>query len=193
MATVQSVASASDDVAAIGHAFAWPLLVLVALIVFRAPLTAALGRLSEVDVGKTKVLLQGQAEQAANTTKAVLSAAAGAPASPPEIAAAAAKSSSSPADAVLDAWKVVEDAAGKASGQNTGVTSPSVPEVVNTLTSKGLRSALVPVAQSLESLRAVAAKDARSITPATAKSFVAAADDLVRLVDQAGAATGASG
>lgn len=180
-----SLASTSDDLASIGHALAalmWPAIVLVALIILRTPLKAALGRVSEVDVGTTKVVLQGQADQAANTTKAVL----GADPSPtaPAISDAAAKSTSDPAGAVLGAWNAVENATATrtAAKDAPGVTSPSVPDVVNKLFGDGPKSSLVPVAKSLEALRAVAAHNAKAITPATAQSFVAAADDLVRLI-----------
>jgi hypothetical protein len=180
-----NVASASDDVANIGHALAaliWPAIVILALFLFRKPLAAAIGRVSEVAVGTTKVVLQGQADSAANTTKAVLGTGTGAPASSSEIADASAKASNNPAGAVLDAWSVVEDATRKAAQAAPGVSSPSVPEVVNSLIPKGLDSSLVPVAKNLESLRSVAASNAKVISPATAKSFVAAADDLARMI-----------
>ena len=180
-----NLASASDDIANIGHVLAaliWPAIVIIALLLFRRPLSAAIGRVSEVAVGTTKVELQGQADSAANTTKAVLGTGTGAPASSSEIADASAKASNNPAGAVLDAWSVVEDATRKAAQAAPGVSSPSVPEVVNSLIPKGLDSSLVPVAKNLESLRSVAASNAKVISPATAKSFVAASDDLARMI-----------
>jgi hypothetical protein len=150
--------------------------------VFRQPLSAALGRVSEVDVGTTKVVLQGQADTAANTTKKALGDGSGAPPSSSDIATASAKSSSDPAGAVLDAWKVVEDATRPALAAMPGASSPAVPDVVNSLVGEGMESSLVPAAKSLESIRDVAAKSGTTISPATATSFVSAADDLARLI-----------
>lgn len=48
-----------------------PLIVVLAIFVFRAPLGAALGRVTGVDGFGLKVSLQEQADDAANTTKAV--------------------------------------------------------------------------------------------------------------------------
>lgn len=162
----------------------WPLIVLAVLFVLRKPLASAIGRVSEVDVGTAKVILQGQADAAANTTKALVQPAAGAP--PPKIEEASKKSSSDPAGAVIDAWNVVEHAIRPAAAAAPGASSPSVPEVVNGLSGEGsLDSALVPVAKDLEAFRAVAATRAKMITPAAAKSFVDAAGDLATLIQAA--------
>jgi hypothetical protein len=61
-----------------------------------------------------------------------------------------------------------------------------VADVVNAyVPSKGLDSSLVPVAKTLESLRAVAAEEPKMISPAMATSFVPAADDVARLIEKA--------
>jgi hypothetical protein len=162
----------------------WPLIVLTVLIVFRRPLASVIGRVSEVDVGTAKVILQHQADIAANTTKALVQPTAGG--RPPEIADASKKSSSDPDGAIIDAWNVVEHAITPQAAAAPGASSPSVPEVVNGLTSNGsLHSALVPVAKDLEALRDVAASQARAISPATAKSFVDAAGDLAAAIQAA--------
>jgi hypothetical protein len=156
----------------------------LAIVIFRGPLGGAFGRVSEVDIGSNKVLLQQQADSAANTTKAVSGvAAAGATMTPsPAINSAKDSATSDPAGAVLEAWSAVEEAIRPIAAAAAGVISPSVPAVVNSLISKGLDSSLVPTAASLSALRDVAARKPKSITPATATSFVAAADDLVRLI-----------
>ena len=159
----------------------WPLIVALAIVILREPLAGALGRVSEVDIGSNKVLLQQQADSAANTTKA----AGGAPTSTtpsPAITLARDRATSDPAGAVLKAWSAVEEAVRPIAAAAAGVISPTVPDAVNSLISKGLDSSLVPTAASLSALRDVAARKPKIITPATATSFVAAADDLVRLI-----------
>lgn len=159
----------------------WPVVVILVILIFRTQLGSAFGRVSEVDVGTTKVLLQKQADSLANTTKAVM----GTDDTTPKqsaITVAEAKASSDPSGAILGAWSAVEDVAGKKVAPGQGLKSPSVPEAVSALTSKGLDSSLVVVARMLESLREVAAAKPKAINAATATSFVAAADDLSRLI-----------
>ncbi|HEY8827093.1 MAG TPA: hypothetical protein VIM17_04990 [Jatrophihabitantaceae bacterium] len=164
----------------------WPLIVVLAIVIFRGPLGSAFGRISEVDIGSNKVLLQQQADMAANTTKAVSGAAAsGARISTtpsPAMSSARDSAGSDPAGAVLKAWSAVEDAVRPIAVAAAGVISPTVRDAVNSLISKGLDSSLVPTSASMSALRDVAARKPKSITPATATSFVAAADDLVRLI-----------
>ena len=182
--------SAVTQVAALLHAIApilWPLIVVLAIVIFRGPLGGALGRVSEVDIGSNKVLLQQQADSAANTTKAVSGGAApGAPITTtplsPAITSAKDSATSDPAGAVLKAWSAVEEAIRPIAAAAAGVISPNVPDALNSLVIKGLNSSLVPTATSLSALRDVAARKSKSITPATATSFVAAAEDLVRLI-----------
>lgn len=181
--------STASQVSTILNAIApllWVAVVLLAIVIFRKPLTSAIGRVSEVDVGTTKVVLQNQADSVANTTKKVI----GAAHKPPTgaMAEAAGKATSDPPGSVLDAWSAVEDAVrAPAAEQVPGVISPSVPQVVNALTSsKGLDSSLVLASKTLESLRQMAAVNPKAITPATAKSFVSAADDLAQLITKAG-------
>jgi hypothetical protein len=180
--------SAVNQVSTILHAVApvlWPLVVILAILIFHTPLGAAIGRVSEVDVGTTKVVLQKQADNVANTTKAVIGAGQSTQ-SPSAIAEAEAKASSDPSGSVLTAWRAVEEAVSPAAGRAPGVISPSVPAVVNALTSsKDLSSALVPVAETLESLRSMAASRPKAITAATATSFIAAARDLASLIAKA--------
>jgi hypothetical protein len=153
---------------------------------FQSPLRAAIGRVSEVDVGSTKVVLQKQADDAANTTKSVIGTGEAAPETPPIIADAKTNATKAPANSVLDAWTGVENATRQAAQDAPGVTSPSVADVVNAyVQSKGLDSSLVPVAKTLESLRAVAAEEPKMISPAMATSFVPAADDVARLIEKA--------
>jgi hypothetical protein len=185
-------ADTADQVSAISNAVApllWPVVVIVAILVFQKPLRAAIGRVSEVDVGTAKVTLQGQADTAANTAKAVATAADGLPESPPEqISQAADKAMADPSGSVLLAWRALEDVTRKTPPQAAalGVISPSVPEVVNAMTgSAGLDSSLVPVAKMLESVRSTAATKPEVISPATATSFVSAAGDLARLIARA--------
>jgi hypothetical protein len=186
-ATVSSTlaGSTANQVSTILQAIApllWPVVVIAAILVFQAPLRAAIGRVSEVDVGTAKIVLQRQADNVANTAKAVIGAGDGMP-SLPAMADAEAKATADPSGSVLTAWRAVEDAVRGVAEQVPGVISPSVPEVVNALTSsKGLDSSMVPVAQTLESLRSVAAGKPEAISAATAMSFVSAAGDLARLI-----------
>jgi hypothetical protein len=159
----------------------WPIVVILAALIFRAQIGGALGRVSEVDVGTTKVLLQKQADSLANTTKAVMGTGDTTP-QPSAITAAVAKTTSDPSGAILGAWRAVEDVAGQKVPPEQGLKSLSVPEAVSALTSKGLDPSLVVVAGMLESLREVAATKPKAINAATATSFVAAADDLSRLI-----------
>jgi hypothetical protein len=185
-------AGTADQVSTILNAVApllWPVVVIVAILVFQNPLRAAIGRVSEVDVGTAKVVLQRQADTAANTAKAVATAARGLPESlPEEMSQAAAKATDDPSGSVLLAWRGLEDVIRTAQPQAAaqGVISPSVPEVVNAMTSgAGLDSSLVPVAKMLESVRSTAAASPEAISPATATSFVSAAGDLARLIAKA--------
>lgn len=167
----------------------WPIIVGVAIYIFRAPLAAAIGRVSEVDVGAAKVVLQKQADNAANTAKAVATKAASGkaqlPPKSPKIADAESKATKDPSGSIMTAWLAVEDAVREA-GHLTGygVMSPSVPSVVNDLTGKGLDTSLVPVATTLESLRNVAAAKPKTVSAATATSFVSAAGDLARMISK---------
>jgi hypothetical protein len=185
--------STTSQVSSILHAIAplfWPIVVLLAIIIFRAPLTGLIGRISEVDVGSAKVLAQTDANNAANTAKAVAMKEAGKaqlPPKPPKITDAEANASKDPSGSIMTAWLAVEDAArGAGNPAGHGVVSPSVPAIVNELTSKGLDSSLVPVAKSLESLRNVAASKPKAVNAATATSFVSAAGDLARLISKIG-------
>lgn len=180
----------------------WPLLVIIAVVIFRKPLSTAVGRVSEVDVGTTKVVLQNAADNAASTAKKVATDTAqqvkantgkemaGAdPGTKGQISNATASATSDPAGSVLNAWLAVENATRTAGVQPApgGTMSPSVPEVVNDLTKrKGLDSSLAPVAATLASLRQMAATSPKAITPATAMSFVSAAGDLADLIAHAG-------
>jgi hypothetical protein len=177
------LAESTSDVLGASASVVWPAIVILAIVVFHKPLRAAIGRISEVDIGSTKVVLQKQAEHAANTTKSLIGTGDDAPASPRIIAEAKGKAASDPSNSVLYAWTGVENATRKAAQEAPGVASPSVPEVVNRMTAQGeLNPALVPVAKTLESLRAEAATKPKTITPAIATSFVTAADDLARLI-----------
>ena len=180
------LAESTSDVLRASASLVWPAIVILAIVMFQRPLRAAIGRVSEVDVGSTKVVLQRQADTAANTTKSLIGAGDGAPATPHIIAEAKDKAASEPSNSVLNAWAGVEDAIRKAAQKAPGVASPSVPEVVNQLTTQGqLDTALGPVAKTLESLRAVAATKPKMISPAMATSFVAASDDLARMIAKA--------
>jgi hypothetical protein len=184
-------ASTGDQVSTVLNAVTsllWPVVVIVAILVFQKPLRAAIGRVSEVDVGTAKVALQRQADTAANTAKAVAAAADGLPEPPEQISAAAGTATADPSGSVLQAWRALEDVSRKTPPQvaASGVISPSVPEVVNAMTgSAGLDSSLVPVAKMLESVRSTAATTPKAISPATATSFVSAAGDLARLMAKA--------
>ncbi len=188
VATAVSVAPSAKDgtaeiIRAIG-ALAWPVIVVIALWLLRDPLRSAVGRVSEVDVGGTKVVLQKQADDAANTTKAALGAAGTRMAAQPLIDTAKAKATTNPSGAVLDAWAGIEDVVRKAPAASHGAMSASVTDVVNGLAiAKSLDASLVPVAKTLESLRAIAAVKPKTISPAMATSFVAATDDLARLIE----------
>ncbi|MEO9138564.1 MAG: hypothetical protein ABI345_05795 [Jatrophihabitans sp.] len=176
--------STSDVLRAIGS-LAWPVIVVLALWLLKDPLRAAVGRISEVDVGSTKVVLQKQADDAANTTKAALGTSGAGVAAQPIIDSARAKATTDPSGAVLDAWAGIEDVVRRAPTASHGAMSASVTEVVNALASaKSLDGSLVPVARSLEALRAMAAAKPKTISPAMATSFVAATGDLARLIDQ---------
>jgi len=180
------LADSTSNVLQAISSLAWPAIVLTAIIMFQSPLRAAIGRVSEVDVGSTKVVLQKQADDAANTTKSVIGTGVGAPDTPPIIAEAKTNATKAPASSVLDAWTGVENATRQAAQDAPGVTSPSVADVVNAyVQSKDMDSSLVPVAKTLESLRAVAAGEPKMISAATATSFVSAADDLARLIKKA--------
>jgi hypothetical protein len=180
---LQPLADSTSNVLRAVSALTWPVIVVIAIIVFQAPLRAAIGRISEVDVGTTKVVLQNQADNAANTTKSLIGAPEGVSDSSSAIAAARTNAAKDPSNSVLSAWSGVEDAVRKAAQAAPGVSSPSVPEVVNKLVAESsLDSALVPVAKTLESLRAVAAIKPKAISPAMATSFVSAASDLARLI-----------
>lgn len=180
--------STVNQVSIILHALApllWPVVVIAAILLFQGPLRAAIGRVSEVDVGTAKVVLQKQADDTANTAKAAAGDGQDMPPPPAAITAAAAQATGDPAGSILTAWTAVEDAVRRPAAQQAPgtKTSPSVPQVVNTMTSsKGLDSSLVPVAKALESLRSVAAGQPEAISPATATSFVSAAGDLARLI-----------
>ena len=163
----------------------WPIVAAGSIFLFRKPLSSALGRVSQVDVGSMKVDLQGQADNAANTTKALMGAGDGAPSSS-EITRAKGQIPGSPGTAVLTAWSAVEDAVRTAAKAPSGVISPSVPDVVNGLVAQHkLDSSLVPVAHNLEGLRGRAADRPEAVSPAMATSFVAAADDLARMISSA--------
>lgn len=197
--------STASQVSTILNAIApllWVAVVVAAIAIFRKPLSAAIGRVSEVDVGTAKVVLQNQADIAANTAKQVagrakqVASATGkqvveADSKTKEaISQATSSATTDPSGSVLTAWRAVENAAGAATaGQVRGVMSPPVPQVVNDL-AKGnqVESALVPVAETLESLRKMATIKPKAITPATATSFVAAAADLADVITQAGPA-----
>lgn len=184
----------TSQVSSILHAIApllWPLVVVLAIIIFRAPLTGLIGRISEVDIGSAKVLAQTEANNAANTAKAVAMNAAGTgqlPPMPSRIADAESSITKDPSGSIMKAWMAVEDATRGAAAHpaGNGVQSPSVPSVVNALTSKGLDTALVPVAKTLESLRDVAAAKPKAVDAATATSFVSAAGDLASLISRIG-------
>jgi hypothetical protein len=183
--------STANQVSTVLHAVApllWPLVVILAILIFHAPLSAAIGRVSQVDIGTTKVILQKQADNAANTAKAVAGPRTGSASSLPAITAAEANATGDPSGSVLTAWRAVEDAARTAVPSSAqGVISPSVPAVVNALTATtNLDSSLVPVAETLESVRSVAAAKPKAISPATAMSFVSAASDLARLIAEVG-------
>jgi hypothetical protein len=188
MLSVRLIASVplADSTSNVLHAISsltWPLIVVLAIVMFQSPLRAAIGRVSELDVGSTKLVLQQQADVAANTTKSLVGTGAGVPDSPQIMETAKNNATKDPSNSVIDAWTGVENATRKAAQDTPGVTSPSVPEVVNTLAQHtDLDSSLVPVAKTLESLRAVAAAKPKTISPAMATSFVAAADDLARLI-----------
>jgi hypothetical protein len=180
--------SATSQVSTILHALApllWPVVVVIALVLFQAPLRAAIGRVNEVDVGAAKVVLQQQADTAASAVKAAASAVATDTQSPPAIESAAGTAASNPSGSVLTAWSAVEDAAGQAQSPGPASSvSQTVPQVLDSLAQgKDVPSSLVRVAQTLESLRGVASSAPKSITPGTAVSFVNAARDLVRVLD----------
>ncbi|HEY2551373.1 MAG TPA: hypothetical protein VGI64_12425 [Streptosporangiaceae bacterium] len=192
-ATVPVLAdSATNQVSTILHALApllWPVVVIIALVLFQAPLRAAIGRVNEVDVGTAKVVLQQQADTAASAVKAAASAVAvTTTTSPPAIESAVGTAASNPSGSVLTAWSAVEDAAGQAHPSGpASVVSQTVPQVLDSMAqAKDVPSSLVRVAQTLESLRGVADSAPKSITPATAVSFVNAARDLVRVLDAKG-------
>lgn len=183
--------SATTQVSTILHALApllWPVVVIVALILFQAPLRAAISRVNEVDVGTAKVVLQQQADTAASAVKAAASAVAATTTLPPAIESAVGTAASNPSGSVLTAWSAVEDAAGQAQPSGpASVVSQTVPQVLDSMAqAKDVPSSLVRVAQTLESLRGVADSAPKSITPATAVSFVNAARDLVRVLDAKG-------
>lgn len=195
IATGLLVRGTASQVSSILNAIApllWPVVVVLAIIIFRAPLTGLIGRISEVDIGSAKVLAQTEANNAANTAKAVAMKAAAngqLPPKPSKIADAEASVAKDPSGSMMTAWLAVEDATRGASDlAGHGVQSPSVPSVVNALTSKGLDTALVPVAKTLESLRAVAAAKPKAVDAATAASFVSAAGDLASLISNVGSA-----
>jgi len=195
-ASSTSADSTASQVSTILNAIApylWGAVVILAIVIFRKPLSSAIGRVSEVDVGSTKVVLQGQADTAASATKHALGGDHVTPPATSAISLAAQKVSSDPPGSVLDAWGVVEDAIRAPAAEQVpkGVLSPSVPEVVNGLAAtKNLDPSLVPVATTLASLRQMAASSPKTISPATAKSFVAAAGDLAQLIAQAASPTG---
>jgi hypothetical protein len=183
--------STTTQVSTILHALApllWPVVVIIALVLFQAPLRAAISRVSEVDVGAAKVVLEQQADAAASTVKAAASAVSTSTASPPAINSAAGAAASDPSGSVLTAWSAVEDAAGHAqSAGPASSVSQTVPQVLDSMAqAKDVPSSLVRVAQTLESLRGVANSAPKSITPGTAVSFVNAARDLVRVLDAKG-------
>lgn len=186
--------STTSQVSSILQAIApllWPFVAVLAIIIFRAPLAGLIGRISEVDIGSAKVLAQTEANNAANTAKAVAMNAAGKgqlPPKPAKIADAEASAAKDPSGSIMKAWLAVEDATRATHPAGHGVQSLSVPSVVNALTSKGLDTALVPVAKTLESLREVAATKPKAVDAATATSFVSAAGDLASLISKIGSA-----
>jgi hypothetical protein len=203
-ASAASSNSTASQVATVLNAIApmiWAVVVIVALVVFRAPLATAIGHVSQVDVGSTKIILQQQADSAANTAKQAAALVRNArPATSTRMAIpddraklaisqATSSATSDPSGSVLNAWRAVEGVAGAVpAARVSGVMSLGVPGVVNELTKDNhVESALVPVAESLESLRQTAARNPKAITPATATSFVAAAADLADVIAQAGA------
>jgi hypothetical protein len=205
-ASATSGNSTASQVATVLNAIApmiWAVVVIVVLVVFHAPLATAIGRVSQVDIGTTKVILQQQADNAANTAKQAAAAArvkqsglatstrVAIPDDRAKLAISQATSSatSDPSGSVLNAWRAVEAVAGAVpAARVSGVMSMGVPSVVNELTKdNNVDSALVPVAESLESLRQMAARNPKAITPATATSFVAAAADLADVIAGAGA------
>jgi hypothetical protein len=197
-ASSTSADSTASQVSTILNAIApllWVAVVVLAIVIFRKPLAAAMGRVSEVDVGSAKVVLENQANIAANTVKQVASNA-GKPIAEADpdtkqaITQARNSAASNPSGSVLSAWSMVEDAAG-AAGPVGGAMSPAVPDVVNELAKDHhLDLSLVPVAKMLASLREVATKSPKAISPQTATSFVNAAGDLANLISQAGAPDG---
>jgi hypothetical protein len=208
-ASATSGNSTASQVATVLNAIApmiWAVVVIVVLVVFHAPLATAIGRVSQVDIGTTKVILQQQADNAANTAKQAAAAArvkqsglatstrVAIPDDRAKLAISQATSSatSDPSGSVLNAWRAVEAVAGAVpAARVSGVMSMGVPSVVNELTKdNNVDSALVPVAESLESLRQMAARNPKAITPATATSFVAAAADLADVIAGAGAPAG---
>ena len=75
-ASSTSADSTASQVSTILNAIApllWVAVVVLAIVIFRKPLAAAMGRVSEVDVGSAKVVLENQANIAANTVKQVAS------------------------------------------------------------------------------------------------------------------------
>jgi hypothetical protein len=203
-ASSASADSTASQISTVLNAIApllWPIVVIVVILIFHTPLAHAIGRVSQVDVGTTKVILQQQADSAANTAKQVAgrlkqsSLSTGKQLATPDdkakvaISQATTNATSDPSGSVLNAWRAVETAAGAAPvARASGVMSPGVPDVVNDLTKAShVDSALVPVAESLESLRKMAATNPKAITPATATSFVSAAADLADVIAQAGA------
>jgi hypothetical protein len=180
-----SASGAAAIISALGT-FIWPLAVLFAIVVFRKPLTSALGRVSEVDVAGAKIVLQGQADRAANAAKKVASSAQNLPPPSDAMKSAAAAAVKDPAGSVLTAWKDVEDTIRPAGAAMGGAQSPSVPDMVKSMVNDHkLDPSLETVADSLESVRKVAAMGGSAVSPAAAVSFVSAAEDLTRLVKSA--------
>ena len=179
------LASASEAAAIIGAlgTFIWPLAVVFAVLLFRKPLTIALGRVSEVDIAGAKIVLQSQADRAANAAKMAAISAHNLPPPSDAMKSAAAAAVKDPAGSVLAAWKDVEDTVRVGGAGMGGAHSPSVPEMVKSMVDNHkLDPSLEGVADSLESVRAVAAMGGNTVSPAAAVSFVSAAEDLARLV-----------
>ena len=189
MTAIMLAAGGGSDTADLLRAvstLAWPALAVLAVVLLRTPLGNALDRLTEVDVGSTKVLLQQQADNAANTAKAATPPTTPTAPPPQAIVNAAASATKDPAGAVLKAWAAVEEAIRPAARAAEGVISPTVADVLNSLVGKGVSESLVPAAVNLAGVRDAAAKKPRTINPAAATSFVAAATDIIAILKNAG-------
>lgn len=152
----------------------WPLIALLAIVIFQRPLRDFLSRATEIKYKDFDIKAEMATADAASKAKAVATTDSLAQTSPPALTHSGA--SEKPGQAVLNAWAVVEDAI---AGQARNGLSLSVPEATSTL---GLPPVLTDVASQLSAVRGTASKNLNAISPATATNFVAAAHYLYQAI-----------